>query len=110
MSGLNLLFPFGVAAKSWFLQLTGRQGLHFYDISYWVDLILFCLTILWVWDEFNLTYPIEGNHFIQLMGDRELERGAIMMLNIIYNIDTNGYRFDFVLSAIAALTWIKCIF
>ena len=109
ISGVNLLFPLTVIAKTYFLHVTGRHSPKFYDMDFGVNLMLFGLTVLWILDEYRLGYPIEGNHYIDMMGDRELEHGSIMMVNMIYCIDTNGYRFDFILSAIAGLTWLKTI-
>ena len=78
-------------------------------MNFYVEGMLFGLTVLWIYDEVRLGYPIEDNHYLKIMGDRELAHGSIMMLNCIYFIDVNGYRFDFVLAAIAGLTWIKAI-
>ena len=89
--------------------MTGRNNPNFYDLNFYVELVLFSLTVLWIYDELRLGYPIAENHYLAMFGDRELEHGSIMMVNMIYYIDVNGYRFDFILSAIAGLTWVKCI-
>ena len=56
--------------------------------------------------------PIEGNIFIaafEHLGE-ELHYEEVMMLNIMYLIETDGYRYDFLLASIALMTWLKTIF
>jgi len=56
--------------------------------------------------------PIEGNKYIEVFAhlDEKLNSEETMMLNIMHLINTNGYRYDFLLASIAMMTWLKTIY
>ena len=56
--------------------------------------------------------PIEGNEYIEAFEhlDEKLNSEEIMMINIMHLIDTDGYRYDFLLASMAMMTWLKTIF
>ena len=39
--------------------------------------------------------------------EESYERGEMFMLNVMWQIHINGYRFDFLLAMVAFLTWFK---
>ena len=64
VSCLNLLFPINTLSKAFFLNMTGRYSHSFYDITFYVDLTLFVLTIIWMNDVIRFKVPIEGNRYL----------------------------------------------
>ena len=87
ISYLNLLFPFNYLLKYYFLKKTNRNALVF-DL---LDFLLFvlCLIVLNDWSRFQSLNP--QNQFVDLdevYGPRET-----FMVNIMWEIHTNGYIF-----------------
>ena len=106
---INLLFPLNFLNKLCFLKFTGRQSFNNYDYMFYTNGLQCLLTITWIFDWFYYQTPLPNNRYIEAAGDVDFGPEEIFMLNVMLLIDRNFYRFDFMLAAVALLTWVKCL-
>ena len=66
---------------------------------------MFIVTALTLYKWYDLTSYDPTNEYKD--HEEEYERGEMFMLNIMWQIHINGYRFDFLLAMVAFLTWFK---
>ena len=98
------MLPINLFHRYWFFKKTNRKVTET-TINDIVDIALFGIISLSVWKWFDF---IEIDHTNDYIDEEEsYGNGEIFMLNVMWQIHVNGYRYDFLLAMIAFLTWFK---
>ena len=66
---------------------------------------MFLITGLTLYKWWDLTHYDPTNEYKDK--EESYEKGEMFMLNVMWQIHINGYRFDFLLAMVAFLTWFK---
>jgi hypothetical protein len=102
---LNLLFPVRVGLLLIFTYKTGRVWNGF-QLEDFIEGFLFILVVICLndWTRYAVSNPL--NDFSEDFFDKYENR----MANMIWDVESRTYRFDFVLGIIALMIWIKLFF
>ena len=105
LASIAFLFPIHLINKLVYLRLRKRKFiLSSADI---IDVTIFALVALWL--EVFAIYSSTGLE-LPLFGEEEDNQQEIkVMRNIIYHIEDDSFHTDYLLAAITALFWFRCI-
>lgn len=64
---------------------------------------------MWIYDWYIYSTFLPENKYIELDPDEEWTNEEAFMLNVMWLIDQDSYRFDFLLAGVDLFIWIKCL-
>ncbi len=112
--------PLQFLAKAFFVRKTSRTKIEINSSEY-IDLALSLAIIFWLWQKIALSRVDLGNNF-QLYGLFDYTSGQNFIFNLIWLIQLDQFqnftqwstlttfRFDYIISIVCVLIWVKLIF
>jgi hypothetical protein len=107
ISFVHLMMPINFITQMYFLQKTNRQNMGV-SVIFYIEFILFFTVLVWIRDWNRFAYHDYDNDYLD--HEEEFMPKEYFMVNVIWYIHKDTYRFDFLLAIIAFLTWLKLFF
>ena len=98
------MLPINLFHKYFFFRKTNRKVTEF-TINDTLEYLMFFVIGLSIQKYMEYIKVDPTNDYIDV--DESYDNGEIFMLNIMWQIHINGYRYDFLLALVAFLTWFK---
>jgi hypothetical protein len=107
ISCVHLMMPINFITEMYFLNKTNRQNLGV-SVIFYVEFALFFTILVWIrdWNRFQVHDMIND----YLDHEEIYDPKEYFMVNVMWYIHKDSYRFDFLLAIIAFLTWLKLFF
>jgi len=104
IGAVAFMLPISLINKLVYTKLTDRK----FQLSSanWIDLIIFALVSVWYY-----VFALYTNRPVgfELFGERDNNKKINLMRNIILDIETSTFHTDYLLAAITALYWFRCL-
>jgi hypothetical protein len=107
ISCVQLMMPINFFTQIYFLNKTNRQTLGV-SVIFYVEFVLFWAVLAWIRDWGRFKNHDYSNEYLD--SKEVYEPNEYFMLNVMWQIHKDLYRFDFLLAGIAFLTWLKLFF
>lgn len=108
ISVISLLFPINMLVLRFFSSRTNRVNPSL-SFSRYIELVIFICLIVVIVNYFQFQqYDPTNLYFIEPEANYSKEQ--MIMLNVLWMIKQNTYRFDFLLSSLVFFTWMRLIF
>jgi hypothetical protein len=104
VSYIQLLLPVNLWHRYFFFRKTNRKTTQL-TINDILEYVMFFITALTLYKWWDFTHYNPTNEYKD--PEESYEKGEMFMLNVMWEIHINGYRFDFLLALVAFLTWFK---
>ena len=107
ISCIHLMMPINFITQLYFLHKTNRQNLGV-SVIFYIEFALFFCVLVWIRDWRRFQFHDWDNGYID--HEETFAPTEYFMMNVMWYIHEDTYRFDFLLAICAFLTWLKLFF